>query len=99
MYDPTKYGKEFGSELRKRQTPELERRNNNRPQILISSALFTLFGVVVLVESIHAIHTGAMVDMGRDEPRLNGYEATAFSILWIFLCGFCFWKTLLEKNR
>ena len=96
MYDPSKYGAEFGSELRKRQTPEMARRR--RRQGLLGLLFGTAFGIVILVEAIHAIRTGQMVRSSPTSLPISGYEAAAIALFFLFFCLFALWRTLRNRD-
>src|SRR5438105_14220455 len=96
MYDPSKYGSEFGSKLKKRQTPELAARQ--RRQLLVGTVGGFLVGSGCLIEAIDAIHTGKMVKMGPPNSlSITGYEAACIALFAMFICAFGFWQTLRNK--
>ena len=86
-----KYEAEFGSELRKRQTPELARRQ--RGSIVFGSLIYFGVAVGMLIEAVNAIRTGKTVYLGRlnHEIPCSGYVEAAIALFAVWLYVFAFW--------
>ena len=97
MYDPMKAGKQFGSELHKRQTPEFaakERRSWTR----------TLYwglgiGLLLFAMGVHGIPTGEVFRGTRSGTLpVNGWVVAAVGLGMAGLCAWGLLRRLIGKK-
>lgn len=98
MYDPDDHqGPGFGSELERRQTPELARRR--RKQGIYACLLGILMGVVMLGAGIYATRTGEMVRSFPGRLELTGPEASVVGALVLAGSAWLLWRVLRGPGR
>ena len=98
MYDPDDHqGPGFGSELERRQTPELARRR--RKQGIWASLLGVLMGTATLGAGVHATRTGEMVRSFPGQLELTGPEASVLGAVVIAGSLWLLWRILRGSIR
>jgi hypothetical protein len=82
----------FGSELRKRQSPELARRERRRS--LWAGVVGLGMGLTVLALGVDSVRTGKWVALGRvgDTWDLPGWAVILMALFLVFLSGSILWR-------
>jgi hypothetical protein len=98
MYEPNPEDPEFGSELRRRQTPGFRRLQRRKG---ITAALVGIvMGVVMLIIGINAMRTGEMVRSGHFSslPPLPGEIFVLMGLFLLALCVWLIWRLAADKG-
>jgi hypothetical protein len=82
----------FGSELRKRQSPELARRERRRS--LWAGVVGLGMGLTILALGVDSVRTGKWVAFGRvgDAVDLPGWVVVLMALFLLFLSGSILWR-------
>ena len=82
----------FGSELRKRQSPELARRQRRRS--LWAGLVGLGMGLVILALGVDSVRTGKWVAFGRvgDSVDLPGWAVILMALFLLFISGSILWQ-------
>jgi len=82
----------FGSELRKRQSPELARRQRRRS--LWAGVVGLGMGLTVLTLGVDSVRTGKWVAFGRvgDAPDLPGWVVILMGLFLLVISGSILWR-------
>jgi hypothetical protein len=87
-------GKEdaFGSELRKRQSPELARQQRRRS--LWAGVVGLGMGLTILALGVDSVRTGKWVAFGRvgNAPDLPGWAVILMALFLLFISGSILWR-------
>lgn len=97
MKERDKPAPEFGSELRRLETPEHRRQRRKRG---INVSIFGIvLGVLLLMVGLHAMQTGEMVMSynSRFIP-LTGGEACLLALVVIAMCVWLLWRILSNRQ-
>jgi len=82
----------WGSELRKRQSPELARRERRRS--LWAGVLGLGMGLTILALGVDSVRTGTWVVFGRvgDTVELPGWAVILMALFLLFISGSILWR-------
>ena len=96
MQEPKPSDPEFGSEVRRLETPEHRRQRRRKG---ISAALFgVVLGAGMLALGIGAIRSGEMVRGPIGSLPLTGEEACAMAVFLLVLSGWLLWRFLTHRQ-
>ena len=96
MHEPKPPEPEFGSEVRRLETPEHRRQRRRKG---VGAALFgVVLGGGMLALGINAIRTGEMVRGFAGSLPLTGAEACAMAVFVLVLSGWLLWRFLTHRQ-
>lgn len=92
-------GPEFGSELRKRQTPELARRERRKQ---FWALLFgVVLGAVLTLDALYARSHGGLVDGGPGNGflKIPWWAAGVIGLFILAASGYALWRHAIESRE